>query len=320
VTEADDQGTTTRTVRSPFGIEVDRREAHLAALPGKRFQDWFDSLDQAAKVFSGNSAELEKHLTQFVGKPISVHDLPDDFGDEAARLLHNYLAALATLRDTQRMVHHQLWPEPDEKEPKRTKWEVTVWDPKLEQLYGDDPIRFLVKLRDYSLHYRIPVVTAATNLHSTGGPAGLTKISNVVAVARNELLKWDGWNVKACRYITDHDGEQIELVPLVALYSTRVRVFIQWFFDQLMEAGRADHDEYRAKNNEYWLWRHVEGSWGQYGPDGRRVQFPQVAEARLKRAEFPTSGWRLISPDAETGEWVVGERDPEWPPLPRGPR
>jgi hypothetical protein len=59
VTEADDGGTTIKTVRSRFGIKVDRREAHLAALPGKRHQDWFESLDRAAKVFSGNTAELE---------------------------------------------------------------------------------------------------------------------------------------------------------------------------------------------------------------------------------------------------------------------
>jgi hypothetical protein len=59
MTEADDGGTTIRTVRTRFGIEVDRQEAHLAALPGQPHQDWLDSLDRAAKVFSGNSAELE---------------------------------------------------------------------------------------------------------------------------------------------------------------------------------------------------------------------------------------------------------------------
>jgi hypothetical protein len=57
----------------------------------------------------------------------------------------------------------------------------------------------------------------------------------------------------------------------------------------------------------------------QFGPDGRSVLRPQLAKARLERAEFGTRGWRLITLD-ENGEWVVGERDPDWPPLPPGPR
>ena len=75
--------------------------------------------------------------------------------------------------------------------------------------------------------------------------------------------------------------------------------------------------EYIGKNNEYIYWRHVEGTWGQFGPDGRRVQFRKVAEARRVRAMAGTSGWRVIAPD-ENGEWVVGESD--WPPLPPGQR
>jgi hypothetical protein len=124
------------TYQSQFGIEVERREAHLAALPGSVYREWFESLNRASKVFSGNSSELEKHLTKFVGTPTFVSELSDDFGDESARLLHNYLAALATLRDTQRSIHHKLSPEPDDNDPNRTRWEVKVWDPKRKQLYG----------------------------------------------------------------------------------------------------------------------------------------------------------------------------------------
>jgi hypothetical protein len=318
VTEADD-GTTMRTVRSPFGIEVERREAHLAALPGKRYHDWFESLKRATTVLNGNTSELERHLTRFVGTPRFVSELPDDFADEATRLLHNYLAALATLRDIQRSIHHKLWPVPDEEDPDRTKWEVKVWDPKRKQLYGDDPIAFLVKLRDYSLHYAIPIVTMATNLRSTAGPGGPTETRNTVAVDRKDLLNWDGWNPGARQYITTHDGDKIELFPLVALYSTRVRKFCEWFWKQIEDEGRLEYSEFLAKHNEYCHWRNVEGTWGQFGLAGRWVQFCKVAEARLERAKFGTSGWRIITLD-ENGEWVVGERETDWPPLPPGPR
>jgi hypothetical protein len=299
------------TYQSQFGIEVEQREAHLAALPGSVYREWFESLTRASKVFSGNSSELEKYLTKFVDTPTFVGELSDDFGDESARLLHNYLTALATLRDTQRSIHHKLWPEP--------RWEVTVWDPKRKQLYGDDPIAFLVKLRDYSLHYTIPVVTMATSFESTGGPGGPMQFNNTVAVHRPELLKWAGWTAAAKRYITIHNGDNIELLPLVALYSTRVREFFGWFWKQVEDHDGAEYREYLAKYREYWHWRSVEGTWGHFGSEGRRVQFRKVAEARRERAKFGTRGWRVITLD-EYGEWVVGEREADWPPLPKGPR
>ena len=91
MSENDSNGT---TYRSQFGIEIEQREAHLAALPGSVYREWFESLKRASKVFSGNSSELNNHLTKFVGTPNFVSELPDDFGDESARLLHNYLTAL----------------------------------------------------------------------------------------------------------------------------------------------------------------------------------------------------------------------------------
>jgi hypothetical protein len=87
------------------------------------------------------------HLTKFVGTMLHVNDLPDDFDVEANRLLHNYLAALATLRDVQRAIHRQLWPDkyaPDDKDDKRTKWQVDVWEPRVAATFGDDPIRFFL--------------------------------------------------------------------------------------------------------------------------------------------------------------------------------
>jgi hypothetical protein len=311
---------------TPFGIEVDRRESHLAALPGKRAYEWFESLRRATEVFNGNTVELQRHLTQFVGTMIHVNDLPDGFDVEANRLLHNYVAAMASLRDIQRAIHRQLWPEPIDEDddhacptcgrrgPKRTKWQVTVWEPQVAKEFGDDPIRFLADLRNFSMHYSIPPVTLTTRWHSEGG--GPMEWQNIVALKRDELLKYSGWSGAARRYIDAHDGD-IEFLPVIVAYSTRVRAFAEWFWRLVEDEVRTEMAEYIGKNNEYIFWRHVEGTVSRYGPDGRRIQYRKTAEARLKRAENGTSGWRRIAPD-ENGEWVVGESD--WPPLPRGPR
>ena len=178
---------------------------------------------------------------------------------------------------------------------------------------------FLVDLRNYSLHYSIPLVTTATKFQSTGGPGGPMALNNTVAVDRTELLKWDSWKSAASQYITTHDGDNIELLPLVAMYSTRVHQFFGWFWKQVEDKGGVGLAEYIAKYREYWHWRIVEGTWVQFGPEGRGVQFRKVAEARRERAAFGTSGWRIVTLD-ENGEWLVGEREPGWPPLPSGPR
>ncbi len=80
-------GEETTTYRSPFGVEVDMRESHLAALLGKPYHEWFESLNRASKVFSDNTLELMNHLTNFVGTMVHVNELPDGFDVEANRLL-----------------------------------------------------------------------------------------------------------------------------------------------------------------------------------------------------------------------------------------
>jgi hypothetical protein len=316
----DDESTTTH--RTPFGIEVAARESHLAALPGKRAWEWFESIKRATEVFNGNTVVLQEHLTQFVGTTVHVDDLPDNFHVEANRLLHNYVTAMGTLRDIQRAIHRQVWPEPSDDDNNRacptcgqrpstrTKWQVAVWEPQVTKVFGDDPIRFLTDLRVFSVHYSIPPVTLTTRWHSEGG--GPMEWQNIVALKRDELLKYSGWSGAARRYINTHDGD-IEFLPVIVQYSTKVRAFAEWFWRLVEDQVRVDLAEYIGKNNEYMYWRHVESTWARYGPAGRRKN----AEARLARAQAGTSGWRVIAAD-ENGEWVVGESD--WPPLPPGPR
>ena len=319
MTQADDAAAA-GTYQTPFGAERDRREALLGDLPGKLHHEQLESLNRASQVFGTNSQELERHLTRFVGAGVHVHDLPDDFDIEANRLLHNYLAGLATLRDVQRAIHHKLWPErfaPDSDTDQRTKWEVEVWDKKVKKLFADDGISFLTNLRNFSMHYSIPPLTLTTRLHShTGGPV---LMENVVALRRDELLKYTRWNGPARRFISAHDGD-IEFLSVVATYSTRVREFYGWFWQQVEDEVRSSLDEFLGKSNEYGHWLKVEHTMPEFGPDGRPVRGSfrrKRAEARQERAAFGTRGWRLIQPN-EDGEWVVGETS--WPPLPSGPR
>jgi hypothetical protein len=307
-----------------FATEMPWRRTYLDGLPGKVYYEWGESLNRAAKLFSKNSEELRDHVMQFVGKPVSVTELPQGYDSEAARLLINYLAALAGMRDAQRVVHHRLWPDLQEEEkpacetcgrrdPKRTKWEVAVWDPKREELLGDERIVFLTKLRDYSLHYNIPLMTVASSYTANNGPGGKMVGKNSVGISRDDLLKWDGWNKKSRTFINEHDGNTIELMPLVAFFSQRVRDFIQWFFEQIDGAVGPETLEFVDKHNDLKRWYDVHEASAQYRALRNNHHLRKRVEARLERAENRTGGWRIIAVDAN-GESVVGESD--WPPLP----
>jgi hypothetical protein len=307
-----------------FATELPRRQAHLDQLPGKTYHEWGESLNRAAKLFSKNSEEFRDHLMQFVGKPIFVTDLSEGYDSEAARLLINYLAALAGLRDAQRVVHHRLWPDPQEDEkracetcgrrdPKRTTWEATVWDSKREELLGDGRIVFLSKLRDYSLHYNIPLMTVASSFTSIGGPGGPMVGKNAVGISRDDLLKWDGWNKKSRAFINEHDGDTIELMPLVAFFSQRVREFIKWFAEQIDAEVGQETREFVDKHNDLKRWYDVHEASAQYRALRNNHHLRKRVEARLERARNKTVGWRIITVDPN-GNGLVGDSD--WPPLP----
>ncbi|MFL0294395.1 hypothetical protein ACJH6J_25600 [Mycobacterium sp. SMC-18] len=286
-----------------FATEFQRRRAHLEQLPGKVYHEWAESLNRAAKLFSRNTEELCAHLGQFVGQPTVATELPEEFDEEAARLLLNYLAALAGLRDAQRVVHRRLWPDPVEEagscekcgrsDPKRTKWETTVWDPKRLELLGDARIVFLTKLRDYSLHYATPVMTVATQFRSLGGSGGPMQMANSVGIARDKLLEWSGWNATSRAFITEHDGDIIDLLPLVAFFSQRVREFITWFGAQIDGAVGQEAREYVEKHNDLRAWYKVHEASAQYRAVRNSEHHRRRVNARLERAAYTPVSWRV---------------------------
>lgn len=159
----------------------------------------------------------------------------------------------------------------------------------------------------------------ATNFQSLAGSGGPMAINNTIALDRTELLKWDGRRSEGRRYLTSQPNDTIEILPVIATYSTRVREFFGWFWAQIESSNYPAIMEYRCKSGEFAHYLLVEDTLVRFGPDGPSALKRPLAAARRERAVFGTSGWRLITRD-ENGEWVVGNREADWPPLPPGPR
>jgi hypothetical protein len=306
-----------------FVPEREAREAALAALPGKENYERFEALNRASQIFGKNGLELRDHLAVFLGTDQHVHQLDEGFSQETVRLLHNYLASVGSLRDMQRSIHHRLWPqraEPDNPENTKTAWEVNVYNPRTEIMFGDDAIQFLFDLRNFTLHYSVPLVEPATRM-TWAHDAPFAQI-NSIPLRRSELLKYTRWNAASKRLIESINGD-IDFVPILERYAILARMFYGWFWRKVRAEVGIMVDEYVHKSNEYGLWLaelHAMPDWTDgEGPDNPPMPIPGTmfvnrCRRTLARAQHGTAGWRTITVNS-AGVAVVGESN--WTPLPK---
>ncbi|MFD0359906.1 hypothetical protein ACFQZZ_00365 [Nocardia sp. GCM10030253] len=311
-----------RRSQAEWAAERERRLKHLEQLPGKHHHERFEALNRTSRLFSVNGVELSNHIAKFVGTFRHVDDLPEEFEHEAVRLFHNYIASVATLRDVQRSTHRKLWPErvPEgqRRDPKdsRTVWEVETYEPMVTDMFGDDDIKFLFDLRNFTVHYAVPVMSIQTTW-SHRPPSPMQWI-NKVELKRAELDKFSGWGGPAKRFLRTQ-AKDVEFLPLLEKYSQRASQFYGWFWDQVKEAVRSEVDEYHSKSNEFGHWLAEVMAKPDWGPGPGAMPIPgslrrNRACAHADRCAYGISGWRAIEVDSH-GVAEVGES--EWPPLPR---
>jgi hypothetical protein len=313
----------TKNVKAAWAVEREMREVLLAALPGKEHHERFDGLNLTSRLFSTNGIELEKHLKKFVGTGRNVKDLPEDYNFEAVRLFHNYLVSVGTFRDAQRTAHRQVWPDRLPKDQRsndqdsRTVWEVKNYTPKTVELFGDDDIKFLFDLRNFTVHYGLPVMTLATTLNHR--PPAPPMWSNSVQLKRAELDKYENWTAPAKRFLKTQEKD-VEFLPLLEKYTKRAGEFYLWFWQQIKQTVQMQVDEFHSKSTEVGLWMAEDSAmpdWEQ-GPDGS-IPIPGSLQrkrriAHAARCAYGTTGWGGFTVDPN-GVAVVGQSD--WPPLPK---
>ena len=194
--ERDEDVAAEEVYESTFGIEMDRRKAHIEALPGARFKEDLEALNRASYVFGTNGQELADHVRRFVDSPLNVRSLNDEYVNELVRLLHNYLTSVSSLIDAQRVVVRHCWP--NEEDPERVDFQ-SEYDKERTGTFETDEAAFVTKLRNYCTHYAIPLPGLGTTIsHTWGGP--VIQI-NTLQLDRDKLLEWSGWGGPAKRYL-----------------------------------------------------------------------------------------------------------------------
>lgn len=303
-------------------MDETRRKALVQTMPGFPMTEHFEALNRASQVFGGNSLELLRQVSTFVGTDAMAGNLGNDFEAELVRLLHNYLASVGSLRDAQRTIHRKVWT--DRNDDKKSAWEVEVYNPKTAETFSSPDVSFIQNLRNYTLHYALPVPSSSTNISwSAGGPV---QHRNELRLKKARLLKYKKWPSAAKTYINQYDSDWVEFLPAIESYSQAVRAFYQWFWDALTDELEPDWSDFKFSHMEYALEQSERLRWQEWkmslSPAPSSYDDPPpaaakrlLAEARRDRWAHGSRGWRIFQAD-ENGQWAQTGEDPWGLPTP----
>jgi hypothetical protein len=196
-------------------------EGTISASTGWKIRRELAGLARTYRLFLGNDRELQQYLvaSRETQRVLELWDVRNRNGferflDEIDRLLHNYVAAAATLRDHTRRV----W----EKHLTADAALVAEYERRVAETFATAPVsQFVQALRNYTLHHRLAV--ARGRLSMTAG-----KFDSAVVLGRSELLKWDGWPKPARAYL-EAAARDIRIGGIVTEYTKAVTTFNDWF-------------------------------------------------------------------------------------------
>ncbi len=271
-----DEPTVLESWTSPFGIERDKRNADLEAMPGFRLRDDLDALRRAGHVMSKNADELNRHAAKFLQRRMMARDTTDEYADELVRYLHNYLTSVTSLIDSQRVVMRHCWGNGSEFEKGEYREQVKT-------SFGTGEAEFMKDLRNYCTHRSIPLPGISTNFSWVQG--GPTIMENRLTLDRDKLLDWDGWTAPAKGYLRAKD-KRFDLLPVLYSYITTAAEFYDWFVNEIRERNADDIAEFNQAVDEYNEWYREE--MGMNTP-GYKALFPDTSpQNRAGRRGQPT--------------------------------
>ena len=189
------------------------------------------SLRNALDIFRGNHAALKGFLDHVASPSVMVHMWNQEHSyrteyalGEAARLLHNYVAAAFSLVDSTRAFV--------EKHYAGTAL-MEEYKERVREDFAEAPLhRFLQRLRAHTLHHRVPPMKASTRWKRRDD--GGQDFENGFWLDLDELRKRGDWTGKAREYL-DSLGEEAKLDDIIDVYAPVVSGFHHWLRERIQE-------------------------------------------------------------------------------------
>jgi hypothetical protein len=142
---------------------------------------------------------------------------------ELARLLHNYLASASSLVDHTRVMISFWYKDTDFYH--EYKSQVT-------SRFSKNPLTaFIEGLRNYSLHYSLPISTAVFLIKMVENDKG-GSLECIFVLKKSILSDWDSWDLKGKTFLNAAD-EEINIYHLVENYYQLIFDFHSWLYKRL---------------------------------------------------------------------------------------
>lgn len=192
----------------------------------------FDTLETLFRVFRRNFEELQILLSAAQSptaiKHIWVFDKHNDLMtvlQEITRLVHNFVASAKTVVDHTRIIIHKAYDKTDFLE----EYKVEV-----QKRFLNDPVAgFIEDLRNYCLHYSLPLTSANFVAKRTDVNEPFTA-EQTITLRKSQLERWKKWTEKGKPYLAKMD-ENIPVQPLIEQYYAQVRDFHIWIRTKMEE-------------------------------------------------------------------------------------
>ncbi len=171
--------------------------------------------------------------------------------EEASRLFLNFLSSAKALVDHTRVHVRKLYPS----SPFLREYKAQL----TQRLAKRSVTCFVQGLRNYSLHYRIPLVTATFRFKRD------QPLENQLMLDISELARWDRWDATSKKYMATLD-EDHPLEQLVDDYMALVTDFYEWLRRRELELHHAALSDLQQRIDrllalERQLWGEDDGSW-----------------------------------------------------------
>ena len=316
--------------RSPFSEEMKKRRAHIEALPAYQLKEDLEALERSVYIFSTNATELSDHVRRFLNSSQLSQHVSDGYVNELVRFLHNYLTAVTSLIDSQRVVMRHRWPgsrghasicptcnRPLSSNDELSEFETKDYAQKLTETFETGEAAFMSKLRNYCTHYSILLPTLGTNLSWEQGMPVVQV--NTLQLERDKLLRWNSWTAPAKSFLQQQEAH-FDLAPIVERYVNAAGAFAAWFWEEINARSTELIDEITRKATELQLWHdeHVGApDWVERGESGPPPSWNGrlwKAGLRVARYVHGTRGFRVWEVDIDGV--IVLEKDDDWTPLP----
>ena len=179
-------------------------------------------------VFSRNYGELRRALEGFSNSKKTFELLDsrsreklDIIISEVIRLLHNYLTSAKTLIEHTRIVIREWYKETDF---------LQEYNDEVKARFSNNSLAaFIQELRNYSLHYTLPLANASFSVNMIEGGKGGT-IDFAFILNKSSLLHWSGWkkNKQAMEYLNNSEDE-ISVNLISEEYFPKLKTFISGY-------------------------------------------------------------------------------------------